>query len=130
LTRSGARQRPLPGRVVDRRFFFRLAARPCSRMRAATVFVLTARPASRRSAVIRGDPQVPRCALNRRRTSAASASLRAARSGSRPFIHLQDQDRDTPSAPAGGRVRDLVLIPLGGDQGGHRYRPIASLTLS
>jgi hypothetical protein len=21
-----------------------------------------------------------------------------------------------------------VLIPLGGDQGGHRYRPIASLT--
>jgi hypothetical protein len=25
-------------------------------------------------------------------------------------------------------MRDLVLIPLGGDQGGHRYRPIASLT--
>ena len=56
LTRSGARQRPFPGRVVDRRFFFRLAARPCSRMIAATVFVLTVHPASRRSAVIRGDP--------------------------------------------------------------------------
>jgi len=41
---------------VDRRFFFRLAARPCSRMIAATVFVLTVHPASRRSAVIRGDP--------------------------------------------------------------------------
>src|SRR4029077_19827377 len=30
--------------------------------------------------------------------------------------------------PAGCRVRDLVPVPLGGDQGGHRYRPIASLT--
>lgn len=28
----------------------------------------------------------------------------------------------------GHRVRDLVLIPLSGDQGGHRYRPIASFT--
>ena len=56
LTRSGARQRPFPGRVVDLRLFFRLAARPCSRMTAATVFVLTAQPAARRSAVIRGDP--------------------------------------------------------------------------
>jgi hypothetical protein len=27
-------------------------------------------------------------------------------------------------------VRDLVRIPLGRDQGSHRYRPIASLTLS
>ena len=25
-------------------------------------------------------------------------------------------------------MRDPVLVPLGGDQGGHRYRPIASLT--
>jgi hypothetical protein len=30
--------------------------------------------------------------------------------------------------PAGCRVRDPVLIPLGGDQGSHRYRPVASLT--
>jgi hypothetical protein len=47
---------PLPGRVVDRRRFLRRAARPCSRMSAATVFLLTRHPASRRSAVIRGDP--------------------------------------------------------------------------
>ena len=25
-------------------------------------------------------------------------------------------------------MRDAVLLPLGGDQRGHRYRPIASLT--
>jgi hypothetical protein len=56
LTRSGARQRPFPGRVVDRRFFFRRAARPCSRITAATVFLLTFQPAARRSAVIRGEP--------------------------------------------------------------------------
>jgi hypothetical protein len=46
----------LPGRVVDLRFFFRRAARPCSRITAATVFSLTVHPAARRSAVIRGDP--------------------------------------------------------------------------
>ena len=56
LTRSGARQRPFPGRVVALRRFVRRAARPCSRMIAATVFLLTVHPASRRSAVIRGDP--------------------------------------------------------------------------
>ena len=56
LTRSGARQRSLPGRVVAVRFFFRRAARPCSRISAATVFSLTRQPASRRSAVIRGRP--------------------------------------------------------------------------
>src|SRR6478752_1682952 len=33
-----------------------------------------------------------------------------------------------PQRPAAHRVRDPVLVPLGGDQGGHRYRPIASLT--
>src|SRR3954454_10150739 len=30
--------------------------------------------------------------------------------------------------PTGGRVRHLMLLPLGGDKGGHRYRPIASST--
>src|SRR4051794_27648036 len=30
--------------------------------------------------------------------------------------------------PARGRIRDAVLLPLGGDEGGHRYRPIASST--
>jgi len=47
------------GRVVARRFFVRRAARPCSRMIAATVFLLTFHPAARRSAVIRGDPYLP-----------------------------------------------------------------------
>jgi hypothetical protein len=88
LTRSGARQRPFPGRVVDLRFFVRRAARPCSRMTAATVFWLTRHPAARRPAVIRGDPYVPRWALNRRRTSAASASRRADRGDSVRSFHL------------------------------------------
>ena len=71
-TRSGARQRPLPGRAGDLRFFFRLAARPCSRIIAATVFLLTAQPSSRRSAVIRGEPYLPSCAANSLFTSALS----------------------------------------------------------
>src|SRR5690349_6468146 len=33
-----------------------------------------------------------------------------------------------PQRPAGQRGRNTMLIPLGGDQRGHRYRPIASLT--
>jgi len=33
-----------------------------------------------------------------------------------------------PQRPAGHRVRDPMLIPLGSDQRGHRYRPVASLT--
>jgi hypothetical protein len=41
---------------MARRFFFRRAVSPCSRMIAATVFWLTVHPASRRSAAIRGDP--------------------------------------------------------------------------
>jgi hypothetical protein len=77
-----------PGRVVDRRFFFRRAATPCSRISAATVFWLTFQPASCRSAVICGDPYVPWCAVNSRRTSAASAARRAARGGTSPSFHL------------------------------------------
>jgi hypothetical protein len=56
LARSGARQRPVPGRVVERLRFLRLAARCCSRITAATVFSLTRHPAARKSAVIRGEP--------------------------------------------------------------------------
>jgi hypothetical protein len=48
--------RALPGQVVTLRLFFRLAARPRSRMMAATVFWLTRRPAARRSAVTRRCP--------------------------------------------------------------------------
>jgi hypothetical protein len=88
LTRSGARQRPFPGRVADLRFFFRRAARRCSRIKAATVLSLTRQPASRKSAVILGEPYLPACSKNRRKTSALSRWRRAARGGSRPLAHL------------------------------------------
>jgi hypothetical protein len=87
-TRSGARHRPLPGRVVDLRMFFRRAASPSSRITWATVFSLTRRPVSRRSAAIRGDPYLPSCSSNSRRTSAFSRCRRAARGGNDPPYHL------------------------------------------
>jgi hypothetical protein len=80
--------RPFPGRVEALRLFLRLAARCCSRITAATVFSLTAQPASRRSAVILGDPYVPWCALNSRAISAASAARRARRGETSPRRHL------------------------------------------
>ncbi len=88
LTRSGARHRPLPGRVVAFRLFFRRAASPSSRISSATVFSLTFQPASFRSAVIRGDPHLPSCPANRRPTSAFSRWRRAARGASSPPAHL------------------------------------------
>jgi hypothetical protein len=88
LTRSGARQRPLPGRVVARRRFLRLAARFCSRSSAATVFSLTRHPLSRRSAVILAAPYLPSCSRSRRATSAFSRSRRAARGAVLPSFHL------------------------------------------
>jgi hypothetical protein len=88
FTRSGARQRPLPGRVEPLRFFFRLAASSCSRIRPATVFSLTRQPASRSAAVIRGDPSFPSRSPNSRAISALSRSRRAARGGSTPSFHL------------------------------------------
>ena len=54
--RSGARHRPRPARVVCLRRLLPRAARPSSRISAATVFSLTDQPSSRRSAVIRGEP--------------------------------------------------------------------------
>jgi hypothetical protein len=51
---------------VALRFFLRRAARPSSRISAATVFWLTRHPASRRSAVILGEPYLPSCTPNRR----------------------------------------------------------------
>ena len=97
LTWSGARHRPRPGRVVAVRFFFRRAASPCSRISPATVFSLSRQPASRSAAVIRGDPTRYRMA-NSLAISAFSRSRHAARGGSSPSFHLQDQDWDTPSA--------------------------------
>ena len=97
-------------------------------MIAATVFSLTRQPASRRSAVIRGEPYVPRCAANNRRI--ADRQLLAAgllRRGV-PVAPLVEPRRADPQRPARHRVRDLVLDPLGRDEPGHRYRPIASST--
>jgi len=88
LTRSGARHRPLPGRVVALRLFLRRAARCCSAISCATVFWLTAQPASFKSAVIRGDPYFPSCALNSRAISMASAARRARRGETSPRRHL------------------------------------------
>ena len=88
VRRAVACCRPLPGRVVALRFFFRRAARPSSRISAATVFSLTAQPSSRRSAVIRGEPYLPSCPANSRLISALSRSRRAARGGSCPGAHL------------------------------------------
>ena len=89
--------RPRPGRVVALRLFPGRAARASSRISCATVFLLTVQPASCRSVVIRGDPHLPSCALNRRAISALSRSRRAARAGSVPADHLQNQDGDTPA---------------------------------
>src|SRR3954447_24685460 len=41
---------------------------------------------------------------------------------------LVEPRRADLQCPARGRVRHLMLLPLGGDKGGHRYRPIASST--
>src|SRR4051812_21394257 len=42
-----------------------------------------------------------------------------------PFVEPRRADRQRP---ARGRMRDLMLGPLGGDELGHGYRPIASFT--
>ena len=88
LTRSGARHRPFPGRVVALRPFLRRAASPISRISAATVFSLTAHPASLSAAVIRGDPSLPLRAANSRATSAFSRSRRSRRAERSPSFHL------------------------------------------
>src|SRR4051794_1329928 len=41
---------------------------------------------------------------------------------------LVEPRRADPQRPTRGGVRDLVLLPLGDDELGHRYRPIASST--
>src|SRR5690242_4711286 len=46
----------------------------------------------------------------------------------RRVIPLVEPGLRNSQRPARGRLRDTVSFPLGGDQGGHRYRPIASLT--
>jgi len=74
--------------VVDLRFFFRRAARPCSRSRPATVFSLTRQPSSLKPAVILGDPYLPPWASKSRLTSALSRCRRFARGGSLPAFHL------------------------------------------
>ena len=108
LTRSGARHRPLPGRVVALRFFFRRAARPSSRITAATVFLLIAQPSSRRSAVAsqRHHPQY-RASGNSRRSSGPSYHPRARR-----HQHCS-RGCDVPGIPPRGiRYRRLLRLAL------------------
>jgi hypothetical protein len=101
---AGHARRPppaLPGRVAAlRRFFFR-AASPISPIAAATVFLLTAQPASCGPAVITGGPRLPPCSQDSRRIPAFSRSRRPARGGSLPSRCVQHHDRDTPSARHG-----------------------------
>jgi len=98
LTRSGARHRPFPGRVVPLRLRLGRAARPISAITAATVFLLTGQPRSCRSEAIIGDPRLPLCASNSRLTSAFSRSRQARRAEWSPSFHLQNQPSDTPGA--------------------------------
>jgi hypothetical protein len=69
---------PTPGSATSTHFSENdLAARCWARISAATVFTLTRYPASRRSAVIIGEPRLPSCRPNKRAISAASLSRRA-----------------------------------------------------
>jgi len=88
FTRSGARHRPFPGRVLPLRPRLRRAASPISRISAATVFSLTAQPASRSALVIRGDPSLPLRLANSRAISALSRSRRCRRAEWSPSFHL------------------------------------------
>ena len=93
FTRSSARHRPFPRRVVPRRPRRPgRASRPCLASDAAAAFQLTVQPASRSAAVIRGSPSLPCRAANRAATSASSRSRRRADGGSSPGRHLKNQD--------------------------------------
>ena len=59
-----------------------------ARINPATAFTPTRQPASRRSAVIRGDPYVPRCEANNRAISTDSAMRWACRLEGSPCRHL------------------------------------------
>src|SRR5262249_61090168 len=78
-----------------------------------------------------GDPRRPVLALMLGEQAGALgfepiAALRPRRQ--RPAAPLVEPGPGHPQRPAGHHVRDAVIVPLGGDERGHRYRPIASLT--
>ncbi len=100
------------------------ATRCCSRMSCATVFSLTRQPPSRD----RGNPRRPvgaRCAANS--CLIAPRAARAAPPQRGVAVHPLGDRPVTRPVPAGRGVRDLVLDPLGCDDG-HGYRLIASST--
>src|SRR5260370_337106 len=61
---------------------------PGGALAAGVVFLLPRQPASCRSAVIIGDPRLPLCSANSRRTAALSRSRRARRGERSPSFHL------------------------------------------
>ena len=103
-------------------------ARPSSAMICATVFSLTRQPSSCRSAVIRG--RAVAAAMRGEQPADRDRQLLppgVPRRGS-PCAPLVEPGLADPQRPARGRMRNLMLGPLGGDEPGHRYRPIASFT--
>src|SRR5215813_11287004 len=84
-----------------------------------------------RLAQVGGDPRRPVLALMLGEQAGdlgfePIAALRPRRQ--RPAAPLVEPGPGHPQRPAGHHVRDAVIVPLGGDERGHRYRPIASLT--
>src|SRR5262249_41015403 len=113
LTRSGARHRPLPGRVVPLRLFFwrRRPARPAHQ---AGGGVLAPPPA--RLAQVGGDPRRPVLALmlGKQPGDLGFEPIPAPRPG--PWLAagpLVEPGPGHPQRPAGHRGGNAVLLPLG-----------------
>jgi hypothetical protein len=117
--RPGARQLPLDGRVVDWRFFAHRTAR-CSRSTAATVFSLTRHLSSRGSAVIRGEPYLPSCALKQPLHSGFQPSAALHPRPQPAVLMLVEPGPGHSQRPARDRNRDVIGSP-GSDQRGHRH---------
>src|SRR6266566_5270033 len=128
LTRSGARHRPFPARVAARRLFLRRGDQALLAHQRRHG-VLPHPPA--RLAQVRGDPRRAVLALVRGKQPPdlgfqplpARCPRRQPPSG--PPV---EPGPGHPQRPAGCRVRDAVLLPLGDDKAGHGYRPTASCT--
>src|SRR5262249_7219448 len=128
LTRSGARHRPLPGRVVPLRLFFWRAAPPPPRTRPAAGGALPRPPPPPPPAADR-PCRVLALMLGNQPGDLGFEPIPAPRPG--PWLAagpLVEPGPGHPQRPAGHRGGNAVLLPLGGDERGHRYRPIASLT--
>src|SRR5262249_20240775 len=118
---------PPPRRVAALPPFLPPRSRPpLAHQRAAGVLP----PPPARLAQVGGDPRRPVLALMLGEQAGdlgfePIAALRPRRQ--RPAAPLVEPGPGHPQRPAGHHVRDAVIVPLGGDERGHRYRRIASL---